>query len=115
MARSDIDVNKQSFGFYDKNQTEINAPLHLAAKIGNIEIIRLLLGKKDICINIEDKCGKKPIDYAKNQEIKQLLSKWFEIQIGEDDEFLMPFIKIKMIKYIFLFSLKILNFSADNT
>ena len=54
---------------------EQEAVLHLAAKIGNLEIIKLLLEKKEIDINIEDSHGKKPIDYSENHEIKQLLSK----------------------------------------
>ena len=52
-----------------------NTALHLAAEIGNLEIIKLLLEKKEIDINIEDSHGRKPIDYSKNNEIKQLLSK----------------------------------------
>ena len=52
-----------------------NTALHLAAEIGNLEIIKLLLEKKEIDINIEDSHGKRPIDYSENHEIKQLLSK----------------------------------------
>ena len=52
-----------------------NTALHLAAEIGNLEIIKLLLEKKEIDINIEDSHGRKPIDYSINNEIKQLLSK----------------------------------------
>ena len=48
--------------------------LHLATQINNVEIVKLLLEKKDININIEDSQGKKPFDYTKNGEIKQLLS-----------------------------------------
>lgn len=48
--------------------------LHLAVEINNLEIIKLLLGMKEIDINIEDSEGKKPIDYAKNDVIKKLLS-----------------------------------------
>ena len=54
---------------------EEKAALHLAVEIGNLEIIKLLLEKKDI--DIKDSHGKKPIDYSENHEIKQLLSKWF--------------------------------------
>ena len=53
--------------------------MHLAVEIGNLEIIKLLLEKKEIDINIKDSHGKKPIDYSKNHEIMQLLSKWFSI------------------------------------
>ena len=58
-----------------ENQIEQKTALHLAAEIGNLEIIKILLNKKDIDINIEDSHGKKPIDYSENHEIKQLLSK----------------------------------------
>ena len=60
-------------------QIEQKIVLHLAVEIGNLDIIKLLLEKKEIDINIEDSHGKKPIDYSENQEIKKLLSKWFSI------------------------------------
>ena len=49
--------------------------LHLAAQNRNLSIIKLLLTHEKININIQDSQGKKPIDYSKNIEIKQLLSK----------------------------------------
>ena len=58
-----------------QNHLEQKAALHLAVEIENLEIIKLLLEKKEIDINIEDSHGKKPIDYSENHEIKQLLSK----------------------------------------
>ena len=57
------------------NKNEQKAVLHLAVEKGNLEIIKLLLKKEDIDVNIEDSHGKKPIDYSQNYEIKQLLSK----------------------------------------
>ena len=54
---------------------EQKVALHLAVEIGKSEIIKLLLEKEEIDINIEDSHGKKPIDYSDNHEIKQLLSK----------------------------------------
>ena len=48
--------------------------MHLAVEKGYLEIIKLLLKNKEIDINIENDKGKKPIDYATNDEIKQLLS-----------------------------------------
>ena len=57
------------------NKNEQKAVLHLAAEKGNLEIIKLLLKKEDIDVNIEDSHGKKQIDYSQNYEIKQLLSK----------------------------------------
>ena len=63
------------FNAKGNNQMEQKTALHLAAQIGNLEILRLLLEKKEIDINIKDSLGKKTIDYSKNPEIKQLLSK----------------------------------------
>ena len=51
------------------------AALHLAVEIGNLEITKLLLEKKEIDINIKDSHGKKPIYYAVKREIIKLLSK----------------------------------------
>ena len=48
--------------------------MHLAIQNNNVEIVKLLLEKKDIDINIEDNQGKKPIDYSNNDEITQLLT-----------------------------------------
>lgn len=53
--------------------------MHLAVQINNVEIVKLLLGKKDIDISIEDNQGKIPIDYSNNDEITQLLSQWFSV------------------------------------
>ena len=75
LARTDIDVNEMSFFYSGENLIKQKAALHLAAEIGNLEIIKLLLEKKEININIEDSQGKKPIDYSRNIDIKQLLSK----------------------------------------
>ena len=55
------------------------AVLHLATRIGNSTILKLLLKKKEVDINIKDSQGKKPIDYSENTEIKQLLSKDFRM------------------------------------
>ena len=52
--------------------------MHLAIQNNNVEIVKLLLEKKDIDINIEDNQGKKPIDYSNNDEITQLLTQWFQ-------------------------------------
>lgn len=42
-----------------------------------LEIVKLLLNNKKTNIYIEDELGKKPIDYATNDEIKQLFNHWF--------------------------------------
>ena len=57
------------------NGEEDETALHLAVRNEDTEIIELLLCKKEIDTNIEDSQGKKPIDYSKNIEIKQLLLK----------------------------------------
>lgn len=49
--------------------------LHNAAKKGDPKIIKFLLIRKGVNINIKDNQGKKPIDYCENPEIKQLLLK----------------------------------------
>ena len=48
-------------------------PLHFAVEKGYFEIIKLLLTNKKIDIQIEDDQGRKPIDYATNNEIQKLL------------------------------------------
>ena len=48
--------------------------MHLAVEKGYLEIIKLLLKNKRINININDNNDKKPIHYATNNEIKQLLN-----------------------------------------
>ena len=74
LARTDINVNEQSFHIQGNNPIEVKTALHLAAEKNDIEIIKLLLERKDIDINITDGQGKKPIDYSNNFEIRQLLS-----------------------------------------
>ena len=50
---------------YKKTKYDGRTPLHIAADMDNISIIKLLLEKKDIDINLEDLNGKKPVDYSK--------------------------------------------------
>ena len=50
-------------------------PLHLAVKNEYFDIIILLLKNNGINIDIEDDKGKKPIDYATNNEIRRLLNR----------------------------------------
>ena len=47
--------------------------MHFAVEKGYLEIIKLLLKNKKIDVQIEDDQGKKPIDYATNDEIQKLL------------------------------------------
>ena len=69
-----INVNEKSFHFIGNAIIEERTPLHLAVENGSIRIIKLLLECKEIDINIEDEQGKKPIDYASNDDAKQLLN-----------------------------------------
>lgn len=52
---------------------EEKTKLHLAVEIRNLDIIKFLLEKNEIDVNIQDSHGKKHIDYSENDEIKQLL------------------------------------------
>ena len=45
-------------------------PLHFAVENEYLEILKLLLKNKKINILVEDNQGRKPIDYATNNEIK---------------------------------------------
>ena len=74
LSRTDIDVNGKSFYFLGSKTIKAKTALHLAVEMEDLEIIKLLLERKEIDIHIEDVEGKTPIDYAKNDEIKQLLS-----------------------------------------
>ena len=74
LARTDVNINEKSYHLLGNNPIQEQTALHLAAKIGNFEMIKLLLEKKEVDIHIEDHQGKKPIDYSKNDEIRQLLS-----------------------------------------
>lgn len=49
--------------------------LHLAVQNNSTDIVKLLLENKKIDIDIEDSHGKKPLEYSKNDEIRQLLNK----------------------------------------
>lgn len=49
-------------------------PLHLAVKNKYVDIIILLIKNNGIITDIKDNKGRKPIDYATNNEIKRLLN-----------------------------------------
>ena len=61
--------------FSNNNIIFYTTALHLAVQINNVKIVKLLLEKNDINIYIKDFRGKMPIDYSKNDEITQLLSR----------------------------------------
>ena len=48
--------------------------MHLAVEKGYFEITKLLLENKGIDIHFKDDQNKEPIDYATNNEIKQLIN-----------------------------------------
>ena len=60
----------------EEDEILTNTELHLAVKNQNIQIIELLMKHKSIDINATDSEGKKPIDYAINDKIKGIFSKW---------------------------------------
>ena len=74
LERADIDVNEKSFIYSGNMPNEEKTELHLAAEIGDLGILKLLLKKKGIDINIKDSQGEKAIDYSKNLKVIQLLS-----------------------------------------
>lgn len=49
---------------YKKTKYNGRTPLRIAADMDNISIIKLLLEKKDIDINLEDLNGKKPVEIS---------------------------------------------------
>ena len=69
LSNNKIDVN-----IINKSNKDEKSALHLAVQKESVEITKSLLSFKNIDINIKDNQGKKPIDYAKNDEIIQLLS-----------------------------------------
>ncbi|KAK8860425.1 LON peptidase N-terminal domain and RING finger protein 2 [Tritrichomonas musculus] len=54
----------------DKDETA----LHNAVSKGNIDIIKILLGNKNIDVNVTDKQGRKPVELTDNDEIKALFN-----------------------------------------
>lgn len=68
-------LNKENLLINEYNGEWFLTALHLAAQKSNIEIVKLLLSRKDINKNIKQGfSNKKPIDYAKNDEIIRLLT-----------------------------------------
>ena len=62
-----ISFNEISIYFY-------KTALHFAVEKGYLKIIKLLLKNKKIDIHVEDDQGRRPIDYAINNETKELLN-----------------------------------------
>lgn len=75
LSSQKIDVNIKISGSYDFYGDNEQAALHIAVKNKNIEIIQLLLNHQGIDLDAVDKYGKKPIDYADDEEIKKLFNK----------------------------------------
>ena len=69
----DTNTNKDVNWIYEKG---IESPLHMAVESSNKEIIKLLLQNKKIDLNKVDDKNKKAIEYAQNDEIKELFQKF---------------------------------------
>ena len=91
LLRNDIDVNFIVNIYHDKkiltvepgtiretyknrHSEENSTPLHFAVKNGNAKMISYLLQHKNIDVEIKDDTGKKAIDYATNDKIKELFN-----------------------------------------
>lgn len=64
-----IDVENQQNKENSMNSDYIETALHNAVRKGNVDIIKLLLGNKNVDVNVIDKQGRKPIELTKNEEI----------------------------------------------
>ena len=64
-----IDVENQQNKENSMNLDYIETALHNAVRKGNVDIIKLLLGNKNVDVNVIDKQGRKPIELTKNEEI----------------------------------------------
>ncbi len=77
--------------YHNKYEILRETPLHYAIKMGNTEVVRLLLSYKEININIKPEYnGKSPLHYAietGNIEIINLLLSHKEININEKDKY----------------------------
>ena len=64
-----IDVENQQNKENSMNLDYIETALHNAVRKGNVDIIKLLLGNKNVDVDVIDKQGRKPIELTKNEEI----------------------------------------------
>lgn len=74
LSDNEINVNEKSIFCLGNMPIREKSPLHLATELGKIEIIKLLLKHKDIDPNIQDDQGKRPINYALNDDIIKLFN-----------------------------------------
>lgn len=84
LSQPDIDVNEiiTSRNTIDDLDTRCKTQektsttaLHIAVKNKNLEIIKLLLNHKKINVNVVDNHNKRPIDFARDETIKDLFKK----------------------------------------
>lgn len=64
-----VSINGKQVDCFDQEL----APLHIAAKTGNICILKRLLNHPAIDINIEDSEGETAVHFAKNDDVRSLL------------------------------------------
>lgn len=79
LKNKQIDVNLKSKEITIKDNVETvleKAPLHAAAGLKSFLCLNYLLNSDNIDINILDNQGKKPIDYAENEDNKFLFKKF---------------------------------------
>ena len=68
--REEEEEEKEREEVVDKDETA----LHEAVAKGNVHIVKLLLGNKNIDVNIIDKQGRKPADLSTKEEIIALIN-----------------------------------------
>ena len=69
-----LDANIPSVITFNGQIKKKTYSLHCAVLKENMDIIKLLMSVKTIDANLKDEQGRKPIEYASNEEIKQILN-----------------------------------------
>jgi ankyrin repeat protein len=71
-AKADVNIQAATSKKYKNTDYQGKTSLHFVVKINNVEAVTLLLAAK-ADKNIKDVFGKKALDYAQTQEMKELL------------------------------------------
>lgn len=76
LQNSQINVNCTAPKYSKNYETEDdgNSPLHLSVKLGNLEIIMLLLTHNGIDVSIKNDKNEKPIDLTTNEQIIEVFN-----------------------------------------